>query len=83
MEKSVSPMELEGRLADTSLVSKFDVGDIDIEALLFQTGYLTIAGEERDGFDTLYRLDYPNLEVRISLNRGLLAWLGQKGAEPA
>ncbi len=82
MEKSVSPMELEGRLADMSLVSKFDVGDIDIEALLFQTGYLTIAEEEKDGFDTLYRLDYPNLEVRLSLNRGLLAWLGKKGAEP-
>ncbi len=80
MEKSVSPMELEGRLADMSLVSKFDVGDIDIEALLFQTGYLTIAEEEQDDFDALYRLDYPNLEVRISLNRGLLAWLGKKGA---
>ncbi len=77
MEKSVSPMELEGRLADMSMVSKFDVGDI--EALLFQTGYLTIAGEEQDDFDALYRLDYPNLEVRISLNRGLLAWLGKKG----
>ncbi len=82
MEKSVSPMELEGRLADTSLVSKFDVGDIDIEALLFQTGYLTIAGEERQDHRTLYRLDYPNLEVRISLNDGLLAWLGKKGGEP-
>ncbi len=81
MEKSVSPMELEGRLAGTSLVSKFDVGDIAIEALLFQTGYLTIAGEERDEFDALYRLDYPNLEVRISLNRGLLAWLSRKGVE--
>ncbi len=82
MEKSVSPMELEGRLADMALVSKFDVGDIAIEALLFQTGYLTIAEEERDAFDALYRLDYPNLEVRLSLNRGLLAWLGQQGAEP-
>ncbi len=82
MEKSVSPMELEGRLADMALVSKFDVGDIDIEALLFQTGYLTIAGEERQGHRTLYRLDYPNLEVRLSLNDELLAWLGQKGAEP-
>ena len=38
-------MELEGRLADMELVSKFDVGDIGIEALLFQTGYLTIAEE--------------------------------------
>ncbi len=82
MEQSVSPMELEGRLAGMDLVSKFDVGDIGIEALLFQTGYLTITGEERDDFDTLYRLDYPNREVRISLNRGLLAWLGKKGTEP-
>ena len=82
MEQSVSPMELEGRLAGMDLVSKFDVGDIGIEALLFQTGYLTIAGEERDDFDVLYRLDYPNREVRLSLNRGLLAWLGKKGAEP-
>ncbi len=82
MEKSVSPMELEGRLAGTSLVSKFDVDDIAIEALLFQTGYLTIAEEVQDEFDALYRLDYPNLEVRISLNRGLLAWLSRKGVEP-
>ncbi len=82
MEQSVSPMELEGRLAGMDLVSKFDVGDIGIEALLFQTGYLTIAGEERRGHRTLYRLDYPNLEVRISLNDGLLAWLGKKGVEP-
>ncbi len=87
MEKSVSPMELEGRLADMALVSKFDVGDIGIEALLFQTGYLTIAEElaiaedEEDDFDALYRLDYPNREVRVSLNRGLLAWLGKKGAD--
>ncbi len=82
MEKSVSPMELEGRLADMSRVSKFDVGDIDIKALLFQTGYLTIAGEEQDDFDALYRLDFPNLEVRVSLSRGLLAWLGTRDAEP-
>ena len=80
-EKSVGPMELEGRLADMSLVSKFDVDDIDVEALLFKTGYLTIAKERRDGFDTLYRLDYPNLEVRVSLNRGLLRHLGKPVAE--
>ncbi len=81
-EQSVSPLELEGRLAGMDLVSKFDVGDIGIEALLFQTGYLTITGEERQGHRTLYRLDYPNREVRLSLNDGLLAWLGQKGVEP-
>ena len=81
MEKSVSPMELENQMADMSLVSKFDVGDIGIEALLFQTGYLTIADEHREGFRTFYRLDYPNLEVQFSLNDELLGYLGKKGKE--
>ncbi len=82
MEKSISPMEIEGRLTDRALVSKFDVGNVDVEALLFQTGYLTIAEELQQGHRTLYRLDYPNLEVRLSLNDQLLAWLGQAGSEP-
>ena len=82
MEQSVSPMELEGRRADRALVSRFDVGDIGIEALLFQTGYLTIAEEVKEGYRTFYRLDYPNLEVRLSLNDELMAWLGKRGTEP-
>jgi len=81
--KSVSPMELEGRLADEALVSKFDVEDISAEALLFQTGYLTIVDERNDDFDTFYRLDYPNREVRFSLNRGLLQHLGKAVVEAA
>ena len=81
MEKSVSPMELESRVADMSLVSKFDVNDIGIEALLFQTGYLTIADELQEGFKTFYRLDYPNLEVKLSLNDQLLGYLGKTGKE--
>jgi len=80
--KSISPMELEGRLTDVSLVSKFDVNDIGVEALLFQTGYLTITEEQQDEFDALYRLDYPNLEVRLSLNRGLLAYLDAQDRIP-
>ena len=82
MEKSVGPMGLENRMADMSLVSKFDVGDIGIEALLFQTGYLTIADERKEGFRTYYRLDYPNLEVRLCLNDQLLRYLGKTGREP-
>ena len=80
-ERSVSPMELENRTAHMSLVSKFDVNDIGIEALLFQTGYLTIAEELREGHRTSYRLDYPNLEVKLCLNDELLAHLG-KGRLP-
>ena len=46
------------------LLSSFDVDDIATEALLFQTGYLTIAREDDVGGEPLYRLGYPNREVR-------------------
>ena len=46
-------------------------------ALLFQTGYLTITGEEELGGKALYRLGYPNREVRQSLNECLLRHLVQ------
>ena len=75
MEREVSPMELENLTTDIKQISSFDVADIDIEALLFQTGYLTITGEERRGPRTLYTLDYPNFEVRQSLNDGLLGYV--------
>jgi len=81
-KKSVSPMELEGRMAEMSMVSKFDVDDIGVEALLFQTGYLTIAEEQREGHRTFYRLDYPNLEVKLSLNDQLLAHLDAQDRIP-
>ncbi len=82
-EKAVHPRELEGCWSDETLVSTFDVEDISAEALLFQTGYLTIVDEKREGFDTLYKLDYPNQEVRISLNRELLAYLNPTHRVPA
>jgi len=81
-KKSVGPMDFEGRLAEQALISRFDVDDIGVEALLFQTGYLTVTEEHRDDFDTLYRLDYPNLEVRLSLNDHLLAHLDGRNRVP-
>ncbi len=81
MEREVSPMELENRVSDEELVSTFDVENITVDALLFQTGYLTITGMERDGPQTFYTLNYPNFEVRYSLNHGLLGHLGRQGKE--
>ena len=64
--------DIESLHADDELLSAFDVDAAAPEALLFQTGYLTIAEEEIvDGYPR-YRLDYPNREVRRGLNRGLL-----------
>ncbi len=65
--------DLDGMTGSESLLSAFDVDNISVEALLFQTGYLTIAGEEDGG--RRYRLDYPNLEVRQSLGEALLGEL--------
>ncbi|MCY4207761.1 MAG: AAA family ATPase [Roseovarius sp.] len=82
VKNSVTPMELEGRLTDMSLVSKLDVNDIGVDALLFQTGYLTITEELREGYRTYYRLDYPNLEVKLSFNDQLLAHLDERNRVP-
>ena len=73
--RRVSSVALDGMLGTGELLSAFDVGAIATEALLFQTGYLTIAGEENLGGESLYRLGYPNREVRQSLNRSLLRYL--------
>ena len=45
------------------------------EALLFQTGYLTITKEKNLGGMRLYHLGYPNRVVRQSLNGNLLRYL--------
>ncbi len=82
-EKSIHPRELEGCWSDETLVSTFDVEDISAEALLFQTGYLTIVDEQRRGHRTLYRLDYPNREVKLSLNDELLMYLNPTNRVPS
>ena len=72
LRRGFSGPDLEGLLADDDLLSAFDVESVATEALLFQTGYLTITAEDNlDGYRQ-YRLGYPNREVRRGLNRGLL-----------
>ena len=79
LKHRVSSVSLDGMMASDELLSTFDVGDIAVEALLFQTGYLTIQDTgELDG-EALHRLGYPNREVRQSLNRSLLRYLVRDG----
>ena len=76
-KRRVSSVSLDETMSTEELLSAFDVGDryaaehIGTEALLFQTGYLTIRSEENIGGETVYRMGYPNREVRQSLNRSL------------
>ena len=64
--------DLESVYADSALLSSFDVDHVAPEALLFQTGYLTIVDEERNAGARRYRLGYPNREVRRGLAGSLL-----------
>ena len=74
-KRQVRSLDLDDMVGSNELLSTFDVGDIATEALLFQTGYLTIKDDENLGGTPLYRLDYPNREVRQSLNERLLRYL--------
>lgn len=80
-ERNVNPLELENSAIGAHRLSKLDVGDIDLHALMFQTGYLTIAEEERRGLETFYQLEHPNLEIRKSFSQGLLMRLGEQEAK--
>ena len=64
--------------SDASLLSSFDVEHIEPEALLFQTGYLTIrsATPATPEEEPIYTLGYPNHEVETALNRALLPVYG-------
>jgi hypothetical protein len=57
------------------ILEKFDIEYIRIEALMFQTGYLTIKEVNRIEEEEVYVLDYPNKEVRQAFNRELLYYI--------
>lgn len=67
-ERKIFLPRLEHCQTHENLLSRFDIGDISTEALMFQTGYLTIRESVmRDGVEQI-TLAYPNHEVRNSLN---------------
>ncbi len=82
-EREVSPIELENLVADADLVSNFELDNFSIDALLFQSGYLTITQKELQDEDILYHLNYPNYEVQSSFNKGFAEHLTGRGREVA
>nr|WP_283103615.1 AAA family ATPase [Thiomicrospira microaerophila] len=54
---------------DEKLLNSFDIDNLDLEVILYQSGYLTIDTVQTTLFDTLeYTLKIPNKEVKQSLN---------------
>ena len=72
LERDISLDQLSWTVDKDTLLASFDVENMPIEALLFQTGYLTITGIHGKHLDKSYNLDYPNREVRQSLNKAML-----------
>ncbi len=64
-------------MATESLLSTFDVNNIPTEALMFQTGYLTIDSVRNLPGRMELTLKYPNLEVQARLNDCLLQVMSQ------
>lgn len=65
--------EFDGYVMAESQLSSFDVDNIELFTLLFQTGYLTIKEARSIGTQYGFQLTYPNLEVISSLNNSLLS----------
>ena len=83
IKHKISTPRLDKMLSTSEMLNSFDIDRIDAEALLFQTGYLTIKHEENLGGNYFYTLGYPNREVEQSLNRQLLSALVQDNSQQA
>ncbi len=62
--------------AGSELLNSFDIDNLDLEVILYQTGYLTIDKVQTTPFETKeYKLKLPNKEVKQSLNNHIIKFL--------
>jgi len=75
--------KLSNLIVDDSLVNSFDIENINIEVILYQSGYLTIESMDIDEDDFIeYKLKLPNKEVKQSLSQFIIQTL-YKDTTPA
>ena len=70
-EQHYTTFDLENKTLFVSTFDKYEIEDITLISLLFQTGYLTI--KKYDQIDMTITLDYPNNEVERAFSIHLLA----------
>jgi hypothetical protein len=77
-EKQAPLAELENLVTSHSVLESFDIENIELEALLFQTGYITIKDSyELDG-SRRFVMSYPNREVRESFTENLMQFFSRQ-----
>ncbi len=73
--------ELENFVASKEILNTFDIERIELVALLWQSGYLTITEKIEDVFGIEYKLEIPNKEISISLNNLFINYLTTQTTE--
>ncbi len=73
--------ELENFTTNEEILNTFDVERIELVALLWQSGYLTITEKIEDIFGIEYKLGIPNKEISISLNNLFINYLTTQTTE--
>jgi hypothetical protein len=73
-EKQYPLPDLENLELSEQILNTFDGGNIPIESLMFQTGYLTIKKTSTIFNQVFYTLSYPNFEVKNAFNQYLIAY---------
>jgi hypothetical protein len=67
-QKPYNIAKLENLTIGDELLNSFEIENLRLEVLLFQSGYLTIDKFIQTPLGVRYKLKVPNLEVQISLN---------------
>ena len=70
-EKDIISLEKEE--VDESIFESYDIENLEVVSMLFQTGYLTIKEIKLVGIKSQYVLSYPNQEVKESFLKHFLA----------
>ncbi len=71
-EKQFFPPDLQNIKVGEEILQSFDIDNIELPVLLYQTGYLTIKEAITVRGGLYYRLRIPNFEVQKSLNEEIL-----------
>ncbi len=80
-EKTSDIRQIQNQPALSESFNADDLSNINLNGLLFQTGYLTIKSAVTNKGEVYYILDFPNYEVKESLYRSLFSFMSSNSAE--
>ena len=80
-QRDLDMFKLDNYYAESSSFDTFDIEDLNIIAILFQAGYLTIKSYDKES--DIYTLSYPNKEINHSFKKNVLELFSQSSVTSA